>query len=119
MRLTQYLNEEDVIKRGLSVDEPEVGEDYTEEEVTDHLLPVLAALDHLRKKGIESDADEAIFRDLKDKKDKWENVDKETKPAGPDKTEEPAEEEPAEEEPEEEKKEEPDKEEDEEDKEEK
>ena len=74
MRLNKYLNEEDAIKKGLSVDEPEVGADYTEEEVTDHLLPVLAALDHLRKKGIKSDADEAIFRDLKDKKDKWQEL---------------------------------------------
>jgi len=76
MRLTRFLNEEDVIKKALSIPEPEVGETYSDEEVKEYITVLK---DALGSKG----ADGAMIKDIQDKLDKWENVDSETKPAGP------------------------------------
>ena len=82
MRLTQYLNEEDAVKKGLAVDEPESGGKYSDEAVKDKIKIIEKALS-MAKKGEKGEANDAIVADLEDKLDKWENVDKETKPAGP------------------------------------
>lgn len=76
MRLTRFLNEEDSIKKALSIPEPEVGETYSDEEVKEYITVLK---DALGSKG----ADGAMIKDIQDKLDKWENVDVETKPAGP------------------------------------
>ena len=81
MRLTNYLNEDD-IQKGLSVDEPEVSKKYSDETVKEKIKIIEKALS-MAKKQKSSDANDAIVADLEDKLDKWDNVDKETKPAGP------------------------------------
>lgn len=81
MRLTNYLNEDD-IQKGLSVDEPESGGKYSDESVKEKIKVIEKALS-MAKKQKNSEASDAIVADLEDKLDKWENVDRETKPAGP------------------------------------
>ena len=83
MRLTRFLYEGDNIQKGLSIGEPEVGEDYSDEEVKKNITAIKDAIAAQKSKGTESDADESIMKDLEDKLDKWENVDSETKAAGP------------------------------------
>jgi len=83
MRLTRFLYEGDNIKKGLSIGEPEVGEDYSDEEVKKNITAIKDAIAAQKSKGTESDADESIMKDLEDKLGKWENVDSETKAAGP------------------------------------
>ena len=82
MRLARFLNEEDVIKKGLSVMEPEVGEKYSDEEVKEYISTVKDAIAAQKKEDM-NDAAKAILKDLEDKLDKWENVDIETKATGP------------------------------------
>ena len=82
MRLARFLNEEDVIKKGLSVMEPEVGEKYSDEEVKEYTSTVKDAIAAQKKEDM-NDAAKAILKDLEDKLDKWENIDSETKAAGP------------------------------------
>ncbi len=75
MRLKRFMiNEEDVIQKGLNTDEPTAKQEYSEEEVNHYLAPIISALDALRQKGVDSEADEATYRDLQDKKKKWEEV---------------------------------------------
>ena len=81
MRFNNYLNEDD-IQKGLSVDEPEVGEKYPDELVKEKINIIEKALS-MAKKQEANEANAAIIADLEDKLDKWKNVDKETKPAGP------------------------------------
>ena len=81
MRLSNYLNEDD-IQKGLSVDEPESGGKYSDDVVKINIKIVEKALS-IAKKQEDSEANNAIVADLEDKLDKWKNVDKETKPAGP------------------------------------
>jgi len=81
MRLNNYLNEDD-IQKGLSVDEPESGGKYSDDVVKMNIKIVEKALS-IAKKQEDSEANNAIVADLEDKLDKWKNVDKETKPAGP------------------------------------
>lgn len=83
MRLTRFLYEEDNIKKGLSIKEPEVGNDYSDEEVKEYIATIKDAISAQKSKGTESEADAAIMKDLEDKLDKWENIDSETKAAGP------------------------------------
>jgi hypothetical protein len=78
MRLTRFLNEEDAIKKGLEVPEPEVGEKYSKEEVKKYISLIKNAISAQKEDG-----DEAILKDLEDKLDKWQNVETEVKPAGP------------------------------------
>ena len=82
MRLKNYLNEEDLIKKGLSVDEPEVGEKYSDEDIEKKKKIIEKALS-MAEKQEDSESKDAIIADLQDKLNKWENVDKETKKAGP------------------------------------
>ena len=77
------VNEEDIIQKGLDTESPEAKHEYTEEEVTHYLAPIISALAKLREKGIDSDSDEAMFRDLMDKKKAWDDV-KPGEPAGKD-----------------------------------
>jgi hypothetical protein len=75
MRLKRFMiNEEDIIKKGLDTDEPDAKQEYSEEEINHYLAPIISALAALREKGIDSDADEAMFRDLMDKKKQWDQV---------------------------------------------
>lgn len=83
MRLTRFLTEKDNIAKGLSINEPEVGEEYSKEEVKKNIAAIKDAIATQESKGTESDADESIIKDLEDKLNKWENVDSETEPAGP------------------------------------
>lgn len=81
MRLTRYLNEEDIIKKGLGVPEPEVGEEYSKEEVQGYIAIVKDAISAVEEE--EKEGSEAVIKDLQDKLNKWENVDSETEAAGP------------------------------------
>ena len=82
MRLSRFLNEEDVIKKGLSVSEPEVGEEYSDDEVKEYISIIKNAIGAQKKEEM-NDAAKAILKDLEDKLNKWENVDTETEPVGP------------------------------------
>jgi hypothetical protein len=81
MRLRRFLNEEDIVKKALSIDEPEVGEDYDESEAADNIDIIDSAINKVS--GGESEADKNILSDLKDKKEKWSNWKKEVKSKGP------------------------------------
>ena len=82
MRLKQFMiNEEDIIQKGLNTKEPEAKQEYSEEEINHYLAPIISALDALRQKGIDNEVDEATYRDLQDKKKKWESI-KPGEPAG-------------------------------------
>ena len=83
MRLARFLNEEDAIKKGLSIDEPEIDGEYSKDEIKYNVSTIKDAISAQEKKGIESEADNSILKDLEDKLDKWKNVKTETKPAGP------------------------------------
>lgn len=78
MRLARFLNEEDATKKGLEVPEPEVGEKYSKEEVKKYISLIKNAISAQKEED-----DDAILKDLEDKLDKWQNVETETKPAGP------------------------------------
>jgi hypothetical protein len=98
MRYLKYLKE-DAVSAALDIPEPEVGEN-TPEKVkrypTDHRCCYKC-----NDKKDESEANDAVISDLRDKKSKWSNVKKETKPTKtkqqelpPDQEEPPPEEEP-------------------------
>lgn len=78
MRLLNYLKE-DIIQKALEIEEPEVGKKYPSEKVKRYLKMIEDALKEMKKKQ-ENDTNDAIVQDLRDKKDKWKNLDKETKP---------------------------------------
>jgi 3-hydroxyacyl-CoA dehydrogenase len=77
MRLEKYIKEEDIVQKALALDEPEVGGDYNEDYVNKRVDIITTALESI--KG-DDEASEAIIRDLKDKLEKWENVEKYSKP---------------------------------------
>lgn len=79
MRYLKYLKEEDAISRALDIEEPDVGAKYPHEKVERYIEMIDAGIKAMTKKE-ESEANDAIMADLRDKKDKWENVKKETKP---------------------------------------
>lgn len=79
MRYLKYLNEEDVIQKALALDEPETGKDYPSEKVKRYLELINKALEAMKSKE-ENDTNDSIVQDLRDKKKKWSNVDKETAP---------------------------------------
>jgi hypothetical protein len=85
------------ISAALSLGEPEVGQNYGTSAVKRKLETINAAISELGKKE-QTDATEAQMADLEDKRDKWQNVDKETEPAETQDTR-PAGSEPGEEEP--------------------
>jgi hypothetical protein len=78
MRYNNFLNE-DVVSSALGLGEPEVGKSYPSEKVKRYLEMINKALSAMTKKE-ENDANDSIVQDLRDKKSKWSNVDKETKP---------------------------------------
>jgi len=77
MRFNRYLREEDIIKKALSISEPEVGMKYTKDEVASNISIIKDALDSLSEKDVD------IKRDLLDKLDKWKNWKEEVKSEGP------------------------------------
>lgn len=93
MRLKRFLNEENSIKKGLAIDEPEVGNEYDEEEIASkkEILQIAIGkqteiLSKMKKSNASDDqleAARAIMADLKDKQEKWDNPEKETKSQGP------------------------------------
>lgn len=80
MKYMKYLKENDAIQTALNLPEPEVGKKYADEEVERYLKIIQTALEAMKNKK-ENDTNDSIEEDLRDKKSKWENVDKETKPA--------------------------------------
>ena len=103
MRYSNYLKE-DSITKALNLEEPEVGSKYPSEKVERYLKIIAAAIKDMTKKE-ENDSNDSIIADLRDKKKKWENVKKETKPVKtklevpPEQEEEPPPEEPPAQEP--------------------
>lgn len=84
MRLTRFLKEaEDIIQKGLGLEEPEVDEDYSDESIKYNISVLEKAIKEQKKRGVKTEADNAILEDLEDKLEKWKNVKKETKPTGP------------------------------------
>jgi len=78
MKFKNYLKE-DAISKALDLPEPDVGGDYPQEKVERYIKIIDAAMSAMTKKE-ESEANDAIVSDLRDKKKKWQNVKKETKP---------------------------------------
>jgi len=79
MRYFRYLTEENVISKALNLPEPKVGGDYPPEKVKRYIKIIEDALAAMANKE-ESESNDAIVSDLRDKKSKWKNVNKETKP---------------------------------------
>lgn len=78
MKLQQYLNES-AVSKALELGEPDVGGDYPPEKVKRYIEMIDSALAEMSNKE-ESESNDAIVADLRDKKSKWKNVKKETKP---------------------------------------
>lgn len=94
MRYLQFLKEEkNIISKALSLPEPKIGQKYNSEKVERYLILLDKAIKAMTKKE-ENDSNDAIMLDLRDKKKKWEDVDKETKPVKTIPTEPPPEEQP-------------------------
>lgn len=83
MRLRRFLNEEDTIKKALSMDEPEPNSKYEKDEVKSIIKILKDAIDAQKSKDTSQDSSKAILKDLKDKLDKWLNWKEETKSEGP------------------------------------
>jgi hypothetical protein len=79
MKFLKYITEENVVSKALALPEPKVGGSYPDEKVKRYLDLIDQALNAMKKKE-ENDTNDAIVQDLRDKKKKWSNVDKETKP---------------------------------------
>jgi outer membrane biosynthesis protein TonB len=98
MRYLKYLTE-DAVSKALDIPEPDVGGKYPDEKVKRYIQIIDAGIKAMTKRD-ESEANDAIVADLRDKKSKWKNVKKETKPTKtklelpPDQEEEPQEEPP-------------------------
>jgi hypothetical protein len=67
------------VQDALNLPEPKVGDEYPPEKVKRYIQIIDAALAEMKNKK-ETDANDSIVQDLRDKKKKWQNVDKETKP---------------------------------------
>ena len=78
MKLKKFLIESDISK-ALDLPEPEVGEDYPSEKVKRYIDIIDKALESMKSKE-ENDSNDAVVADLRDKKKKWSNTDKATKP---------------------------------------
>ena len=79
MKFKRYITEENIVTKALGLPEPKVGGSYADEKVKRYLDIIDQALKAMGKKE-ENDTNDAIVQDLRDKKKKWSNVDKETKP---------------------------------------
>jgi hypothetical protein len=78
--IEKYLGEEqNIVSKALALPEPKVGGEYPSEKVKRYLKIIDNAIKAMMKKE-ESDKNDAIMEDLRDKKSKWKNVDKETEP---------------------------------------
>jgi hypothetical protein len=86
MRFYKYLNEEDIVQKALSMDEPKTGKKYNKEDI-EKKLDLLNKAIELQSNIYDNDQDneslEAILNDLLDKKDKWSNWKEEVKTKGP------------------------------------
>lgn len=78
MYFYRFINE-DKVKDALNLPEPKVGDEYPPEKVKRYINMIDSALAEMKNKE-ENDANDSIVQDLRDKKKKWQNVDKETKP---------------------------------------
>jgi hypothetical protein len=78
MRFNNYLTE-DIVSKALSIPEPKVGQKYPPEKAKRYVEIIDKALASMRDRE-ESDTNDAIVEDLRDKKQKWSNVKKATKP---------------------------------------
>lgn len=78
MRYFKYLNE-DVVSKALALDEPHIGKDYPPEKVKRYVELINKALSAMQSRE-ESETNDNIVQDLRDKKKKWSNVKQETKP---------------------------------------
>ena len=78
MRYHNFLNE-DVVSKALALGEPKVGGEYPSEKVKRYIKMIDDALAAMKNKE-ENETNDAIVQDLRDKKKKWSNVDKETEP---------------------------------------
>jgi hypothetical protein len=82
MRFYNFIKEEkepDIVKKALAIGEPEVGEDYTDDEKRSNIDTIQKALDAASGDD-DTEADISIIKDLKDKKVKWLKVKSGTKP---------------------------------------
>ena len=78
--IEKYLGEEgNAVSKALSLPEPKVGGEYPSEKVKRYIKIIDNAIKVMMKKP-ESDKNDSIMEDLRDKKKKWKNVDKETEP---------------------------------------
>ena len=103
-RFIDFLNEEDIVAKALGVEEPETGDEYSEEYAKEMIGLIKAAIEKVNGEK-DPKVKEPILMDLKDKLEKWENLDKSTEvedPPADTEPMEPEEEEPVDEEPEEE-----------------
>lgn len=83
MRLFDYIYE-GIVDKALSIGEPEVGKKYMDDYVEKVKSQLKTALAQAKKDSyVDDDAKNAVLSDLQDKLNKWENVEKETKPAKP------------------------------------
>lgn len=78
MKFYNFLTE-DAVSKALDLDEPEVGGDYPPEKADRYVKIIDAAISAMTSRE-ESEANDAIISDLRDKKKKWQNAKKETKP---------------------------------------
>lgn len=78
MRFKKFLNE-GIVQNALDLPEPKIGQKYPSEKIKRYLEMISKALKEMSSKE-ENEANDAIVADLRDKKDKWSNVKKETKP---------------------------------------
>lgn len=78
MKLQKYLNE-GAVSKALDLPEPKVGGDYPPEKVKRYIEIIDKALAEMSNKE-ESESNDAIVADLRDKKKKWKNVKQEVKP---------------------------------------
>jgi hypothetical protein len=78
MRFQNYLKE-DAVSKALDLEEPKIGSKYPSEKVKRYINIIDAGIQAMTKRE-ESEANDSIVADLRDKKKKWSNVKKETKP---------------------------------------
>lgn len=78
MRYFKYLTE-DAVSKALDLEEPEVGGKYPDEKIERYIAMIDAGIKQMKSKE-QNDANDSIVADLRDKKEKWSNVKKETKP---------------------------------------
>lgn len=79
MRYHKFLLKEDEISQALKIEEPKIGRNYPSEKVKRYMEMIDNALEAMKSKE-ENETNDAIVQDLRDKKKKWSNVKKETKP---------------------------------------